>query len=92
MDIKDDTQKRARLLHYAGERVFDIFDTPPETGEDKDYEKAKEDLTKYFSPTKNQDFEVYKFRQVPSQIMKALMNTMHACANLLHPASLLIST
>lgn len=62
-DIKDDTRKRAMLLHFAGESVSDIFNTLSDTGEEKDYKKAKDSLTKYFLPTKNTEFEVYKFRQ-----------------------------
>jgi hypothetical protein len=39
MNITDATQKRALLLHYAGPDVDDIFETLPDTGEDKDYKK-----------------------------------------------------
>lgn len=42
LDIKDDTRKRAMLLHYAGEGVQDIFDTFTDTGEAKDYKCAKD--------------------------------------------------
>eukprot|EP00794_Sanderia_malayensis_P000880 gene880-178_t len=48
MKITDDTQKRAMLLHYAGPDVDEIFDTLPDTGEDKDYKKAVEKLNQYF--------------------------------------------
>ena len=41
LDVKDDTRKRAMLLHYAGEGVQDIFDTLTDTGEAKDYKRAK---------------------------------------------------
>ena len=40
LDIKEDTQKRALLLHYAGSDVYDIFDTLPGTGDADDYDTA----------------------------------------------------
>ena len=36
MDVKEETRKRALLLHYSGEEVTDLFDTLPDTGEDND--------------------------------------------------------
>ena len=39
MDIKDDSRKRAILLHYIGEGANDIFYTLPERGDAKDYNK-----------------------------------------------------
>ena len=65
MDIRDTKRRRALLLHYAGEEVNDIFETLQETGED--YPTAVEKLTNYFSPKKNNEFEIYKFRQEKQQ-------------------------
>ena len=62
-DIKDDTRKRAMLLHFAGESVSNIFSTLSDTGDETDYKKATDSLTNYFLPLKNAEFEVYKFRQ-----------------------------
>ena len=72
--VDDTARKRALLLHYAGVEVFDIFDTLPkaETGEAKDFEKATAALTKYFSPTKNIEFEVHKFRQASQKRSTAI--------------------
>ena len=39
-DIKDTTRKRALLLYSAGEEVSDVFETLPDRGEDKEYDKA----------------------------------------------------
>ena len=50
LNIKDDTRKRAMLLHFAGEGVYRIFKTLPDTGEPKDFEKAVKKLTGYFAP------------------------------------------
>ena len=49
MNITDATQKRPLLLHYAGPDVDNIFETLPDTGEDKDYKKAVECLNTYNS-------------------------------------------
>ena len=40
--VHDIAQKRALLLHYAGIKVFEVFDTllKAETGDVKDYDKA----------------------------------------------------
>ena len=40
--VHDIAQKRAVLLHYAGIKVFEVFDTllKAETGDVKDYDKA----------------------------------------------------
>ena len=63
MNITDATQKRALLLHYAGPDVDNIFETLPDTGEDKDYKKAVECLNVYFVPKVNTIYEEYQFRQ-----------------------------
>ena len=60
-DVKDDTRKRAALLHYAGPEVDEIFSTLPDTGETKEYAKATAALDKYFKPKCNIAFETYKF-------------------------------
>ena len=59
--------KRALLLHYAGPAVDEIFDTVPETGEDKDYKAAVDALNTYFIPQANSAFEEYNFRQAKQQ-------------------------
>ena len=50
MDIDDDAQKRALLLHYIGLSEFDIFETLADTGDAKDYKKALERITEHFTP------------------------------------------
>lgn len=59
MKIEDVKQQRALLLHFAGDRIYDIFGTLSDTGDH--FKKAKEALDKYFKPTKN--YSVYLFRQ-----------------------------
>ena len=67
MNITDASRKRALLLHYVGEEVNDLFETLPDTGDDKDFKKAHEALTQYFTPTKNASFEIFKFRNLKQE-------------------------
>ena len=46
-----------------GPEVYTILKTLPDTGDEKDYKKAVDALTKHFEPDKNQIFEIYNFRQ-----------------------------
>ena len=57
--ITDKKQQRTMLLHFPGDRVYDIFETLIATGED--YEAAKAAVTTYFEPTKNVDYAIYMF-------------------------------
>ena len=52
------------MLHTAGMEVQDIFDTLPDTGEEKDYDKAISALDAYFSPAVNVPFERHMFRRM----------------------------
>ena len=68
MGVEDEpVRKKALLIHYAGEEVFDIFDTftaAQKGGEDENgYKTLCKSLTDYFDPKKNIDFETVKFRQ-----------------------------
>ena len=61
LKIENDDCKRALLLHYAGEGVYDIYDA--EKGEtEATYTATKQVLTTYFEPKKNTQMEVYQFR------------------------------
>ena len=42
MNITVAKRKRALLLHYAGPDVDEIFDTLPNTGEDRAYERRSQ--------------------------------------------------
>ncbi|XP_028416349.1 uncharacterized protein LOC114540276 [Dendronephthya gigantea] len=64
MNITDAGRKRALLLHYVGEEVNDIFDTLADKGDDNEFKEACDALTKYFTPTKNVSFEIFKFRNL----------------------------
>ena len=65
-----DTQakrKKALLLHFAGEEVYDIYDTfsDEQKGGDNEegYQKCVKSLTDHFEPKKNLEYETFKFRQ-----------------------------
>lgn len=61
-DVKGPTSKRVLLLYTPGEEVADIFETLPDHGEAKDYDKAVPALNACFQPKVNKSYEVYLFR------------------------------
>ena len=65
MDVNDAKRKRALLLHYAGEDVYDILTTLPDI--DETFDAAKQILTQYFAPQKSTEFEVYTFRKAKQE-------------------------
>ena len=68
--VTDAARKKALLLHYAGADVMDIHDTlpePDETDVDPDqkmdeYQKVATQLTTYFLPKRNIEYERFMFR------------------------------
>lgn len=70
-NITDDGRKRAMLLHYAGEDVYDLFQTlPTPTPTDPPLTPYLQTLTilnNYFKPKTNKDFEIYNFRQAKQE-------------------------
>ena len=71
-DIKEPQRQRALLLCQAGLEVYNIFKTLPETGEEKEYEKAVDALTKHFEPDKNRIFKIYSFCQATQKAKETL--------------------
>ena len=67
LNITNAKQKRAILLYQDGQATQDIFDTLPETGDDDDYDTAMSKLDEYFTPKKNIDYEIFKFRTAKQQ-------------------------
>ena len=66
---KDDNkvQRRALLLHSAGEDVQEIFETWANTGGIKDYGKAEKALNDYFIPKVNSTYQNHVFRSMEQQ-------------------------
>ena len=77
MDIKDPTRQRALLLYLAGPEVEHIFETLPETGEDKDFDVAVTKLSAYVSPKKNITYETHVFRQARQRPDAETMDQFH---------------
>ena len=63
---KDDNkvQRRALLLHSAGEDVQEIFEALADTGGIKDYAKAEKALNDYFIPKVNSTYQNHVFRSM----------------------------
>ena len=65
MDITESNRQKAMLLHFAGERVADIYDTMKE--ETDEYGDTKTKLTNYFAPQVNLHYEIYVFRNAKQE-------------------------
>ena len=65
-NITDGARKRALLLYQVGQATQEIFDAIPDTGDD--YDTAINKLDGYFSPKKNWDYEVFKFRTTTQNV------------------------
>ena len=74
-DIKNDARKKALLLHFAGEDVFDINETKTHEAEET-CELLKSALTKHFSSKRNVEYEFFLFRQ-SSQNAKETLDQFH---------------
>ena len=61
LNIEDEDRKRALLLHYAGERVYDIYDAEKKQTA-AEYDATKKVLKDYFDPKQSVQMEIYKFR------------------------------
>ena len=82
-EVKDPTRKRALLLYSAGEEVADIFETLPDQGEEKEYDKAVTALNAYFQPKVNKTYEIYMFRnatQNPGELLDSYCTRLRRLA------------
>jgi hypothetical protein len=73
-----DEQKRALLLHVAGEEVQDIIETLDNTG--TKYDQAVAALSDYFKPRKHISFERHVFRhakQKEDETIDNFVRTFH---------------
>ena len=64
MNIESNKRKKALLLHYAGDEVFEIHATLDNTGNENDYAASKTALENYFKPQLNTEFQVFEYRQM----------------------------
>ena len=71
MNLKDESRKRALLLHYVGEDVYDIYEA--EKGDSSStYDATKEVLTSYFKPKRNVQMEIFNFRSCKQKANQSL--------------------
>ena len=88
MDLDDKPKrKKALLLHYAGEEVFDIYDTftpAKKGGEDEaGFKTLVQSLAEHFEPKKHLDYEILKFRQArqePNESMDSYVTRLRLLA------------
>ena len=59
--ITHKAQKKANILHVVGKAGRDIYFTVAK--ETRDYKAKKKDLSEYFKPLVNADYEINKFCQ-----------------------------
>ena len=64
MNIDSKKRRKALLLHYSGDEVFDIYQTLQNAGDESGYDETKTALTNSFKPQVNQEFEIFQFRQM----------------------------
>lgn len=65
--ITEDLQKRALLLHYAGEAIHNLFVSLPESATAQTYAQTLEKLNNYFLPKRNTVFETFKLKTATQQ-------------------------
>ncbi|KAL1443311.1 hypothetical protein MTO96_030329 [Rhipicephalus appendiculatus] len=73
-NITSDTRKKALLLHYVGEEVYDLFQSLPASTLEttSEYEAAKAKLDAHFAPRINPPFALYRFRQTKQNVGESL--------------------
>ena len=62
IDVTDDARKKALLLHYAGEKVQDAFETF-QNHDKSTFTETKKALAEHFQPKRNLSYEVFNFRK-----------------------------
>ena len=62
MDINNSKRQQTLLLHFIREECYQISRLT-DTGEANDFKTAMDQLTKYFQPKRNIEFEKYTFCQ-----------------------------
>ena len=68
-NIEEDGWRRAQLLHLTGGDVFEGLAAQPTT-----CKEAKEALTTHFSPMRNREFEIFRFRSVKQEPGESELN------------------
>ena len=66
MDITVDQRKKALLIHYGCDEVYDLVETFSEESRES-YETLKAELSIYFMPKENPTFESFKLRKMKQE-------------------------
>ena len=64
LNVENRKRKKALLLHYSGDEVYDFYETLNLSADDSNYDDTKTALTGYFEPKKNKEFKRYEFRNL----------------------------
>ncbi|KAJ1213853.1 hypothetical protein NDU88_001483 [Pleurodeles waltl] len=59
----DGTTMRSMMLHMGEDELYDLFEHPPNTGADDDFDAAVAGLNRHFDPQMNPDYERFKLHQ-----------------------------
>ncbi|GFN77011.1 Gag Polyprotein [Plakobranchus ocellatus] len=63
MDITSEVRKKALLIHYGGDEIYDLIETFS-TASRETYASVTKDLDSYFTPRVNPTFEAFKLRKM----------------------------
>ncbi|KAK3763364.1 hypothetical protein RRG08_031862, partial [Elysia crispata] len=69
MDITSMARKKALLIHYGGDEIFDLVDTFS-ADKKETYDALRQELDRYFTPRVNPTYEAFKLRkmkQIPQE-------------------------
>ena len=69
--IEKPERQKAMLLHHIDDELFAIYSTltvPPPGDQQTVYTCAQQALTNFFSPKRNVEFELFRFRQAEQQV------------------------
>ncbi|XP_045174571.2 uncharacterized protein LOC123535880 [Mercenaria mercenaria] len=64
LNIESKKRRKALLLHYGGDEIYDIAESLSTNSEELDYDTLKQKLNGYFNPKSNREFETYEFRNM----------------------------
>ena len=72
LNIEAKKRRKALLLHYAGDQVYEIYETLNLGDDESNYDAVKSGLTAYFKPQKNLEFEKYEFRNISQRAHESI--------------------
>ena len=67
LNVETKKRRKALLLHYAGDEVYEIYETLDLNNSDSNYDETKAALKQHFSANTNTEFEKFEFRNLQQQ-------------------------